>query len=394
MRVSGGVTGRPGRGAHGLADLGGHEVVHPGIAQTNGEVVAPFAGGDHEPAGQPLEGHVPQPGRVVAVGDAGVDGHHDGRGSGREHVERFLPSGRVLGQQQADRPPRQSGHAVAPGHFVDGGEGRGRPFGISSQAHAAARAKAAFTRLTRPGSAARARAGRRGATIPSSSTTTSGSGRERSQLRAVPRGPLEGDAPRAVGAPGGVGGPAQPGGDPDHVGGGRGRPGDEGIVGVGHHPRGWSGGESPSPALGQLAHLLGAVELVPAEVQEHDRVGPGVGQDRFDPSLVDLEHRGGLRGGRCRGRPRCPGAMLAPSTLDTTGRSAARAAADETGGGRLAVGGADDHDLPAGGELGEEAIVDEERRPPTDHASGAEVDELRGPSDGAPGGHGHAGPGR
>ncbi len=48
---------------------------------------------------------VPQPGRVLAVGDLGVDREQHGPPVGIEHVECFQPARRVLGEQQMQHPP-------------------------------------------------------------------------------------------------------------------------------------------------------------------------------------------------------------------------------------------------------------------------------------------------
>ena len=55
----------------------------PGVAEAHGQVATALPGGHHQAAGQALEGDVPQPRRVVPVGDAGVDADHDGVGRRR-----------------------------------------------------------------------------------------------------------------------------------------------------------------------------------------------------------------------------------------------------------------------------------------------------------------------
>ena len=101
-------------------------MIDPGVAEAHGEIEPALAGGDHAPTLQPFEGHVPQPRRIVAVGDAGVDRHDHGLRCGRQHVEGLVPAGRVLGQQQPDLGSRDRGGAIAAGDVTDSGElGRG-----------------------------------------------------------------------------------------------------------------------------------------------------------------------------------------------------------------------------------------------------------------------------
>src|SRR4051812_39292826 len=67
------------------------------VPQADGEVATTFAGGDHQPALQTLERHVPQPRRIATVLDPGVDADDDRHRRGPDEVQRFGPSGRVLG---------------------------------------------------------------------------------------------------------------------------------------------------------------------------------------------------------------------------------------------------------------------------------------------------------
>ena len=73
-------------------------VVDLGVVEPYGQVEATFAGCHDVPSPEELKGHIPQPGRVVAVSRAGVDGDDDRRRGRGQHVENLGPAGRVLGQ--------------------------------------------------------------------------------------------------------------------------------------------------------------------------------------------------------------------------------------------------------------------------------------------------------
>ena len=98
-----------------------------GVAQANGEVPASVSGGDHQPAAQALEGDVPQPGRVAAVRDAGVDADHDGHRGRVDEVQSFGPAGRVLGEEQPHPDALDREHLVTAGdvgHIAHGSHRR------------------------------------------------------------------------------------------------------------------------------------------------------------------------------------------------------------------------------------------------------------------------------
>ena len=84
---------------HGVVHQG---VFHVGVAQSHGQVGAAFAG-RHAPESllELLEAHIPQPRQVLAVRHLSVDrDHHPGRVL-VHHRQRFLPAGRILGQQHS-----------------------------------------------------------------------------------------------------------------------------------------------------------------------------------------------------------------------------------------------------------------------------------------------------
>src|SRR5207244_5387509 len=99
--VGGQVDLCPAGGPHG-GDVALHEaVVDVRVAEADGQIAPTIAGGDHEPPAQALERDVPEPRRIAAVGDAGVDADDDGEGSGADEIEGFGPARRVLGTEEA-----------------------------------------------------------------------------------------------------------------------------------------------------------------------------------------------------------------------------------------------------------------------------------------------------
>ena len=74
-------------------------------------------------------------------------------------------------------------------------------------------------------------------------------------------------------------------------------------------------------------HLAVAVELVAAEVAEHEQLGAERVDDAGHDALVDLEHGGAGRLARSRASGAIPDVRLAPVELLTTGCPSASSAA-------------------------------------------------------------------
>ena len=179
----------------------------------------------------------------------------------------------------------------------------------------------------------------------------------------------EKDRPAAVGAPGGIVAPAQAGADPyDSCRLAR-RPCHQGVVGVGHD-------HSPSglqarlaPTLGDVADLVVAVELVAAQVEQHEHRRPDLRRHPAQPRLVHLQYGGcpGRPGGQCSSQARGHvGAQQVGDHRATPAIGCGQARGQELGSGRLAIGARDQHDLAAAGQHAKRGGVDGEDGVPAD----------------------------
>ena len=74
-------------------------------AAVDREVASAIAGCDDEVAAEPLEGDIPEPGGVVAVGQPGVDADDDRRGAGgHESMSSAQPAGFFASIKEPARP--------------------------------------------------------------------------------------------------------------------------------------------------------------------------------------------------------------------------------------------------------------------------------------------------
>ena len=80
--------------------------LHVGVEEPDGEVRRTLAGRGDPAPGEDLERNVPQPRRVVAVRDLGVDPDDDGIGRVPDQLEQLGEPGRVLGEEEPDAPTR------------------------------------------------------------------------------------------------------------------------------------------------------------------------------------------------------------------------------------------------------------------------------------------------
>jgi hypothetical protein len=128
-----------------------------------------------------------------------------------------------------------------------------------------------------------------------------------------------------------------------------GGPHHERVVGVGHHAGGGQGAERVAPPVGDLAHLVAAVELIAAEVEQRHRGWADRLEHRRQPPLVDLEHRGGTGLGPAERGDEAGGHVGPEEVGDHRPRSGERGG-QQVGGGGLAVGAADQGDGPIAGE--------------------------------------------
>ena len=225
---------------------------------------------------------------------------------------------------------------------------------------------------------------------------------------AVPGAHGEGDPTLARRTAHGVEVPPEAGRHPDHPRGRAGTPGHQRVVGVGHHggPGGRSQGRPPPP--GQHADLVGAVQLVAREVQEHHHLGPRRLHQGRQIALVHLEHGRGPRGpgGQRRhvagrhvrprgigdrhgaGRHRPPaGTAVAGGGIKGGCLQGGR---EQPGGGGLAVGARHQGHPPAGREMGQQRRVDGQPGPAPDHRPSSQAQQPRHGVDRP--GHRHRGP--
>ena len=119
--------------------------------------------------------------------------------------------------------------------------------------------------------------------------------------------------------------------------------GDQRVVGVQHEP-GLAGqaGDQLRPLVGQMLELAVAVELVAEQVAEHDQARFQLRGDLGEPGLVDLEQALLARLLEQR-RGHAPAHVRARTVVNRHAARSAQRRGQHSGGGRLAVGGADDH---------------------------------------------------
>ncbi len=209
---------------------------------------------------------------------------------------------------------------------------------------------------------------------------------------ATPADVVVGDDAAALRAHRGIGRPRRAGRDPGDVVGRLGRPDHQGVVGVGHHVRGacrdrgggavGSGGvpgaqlpEHGPPAAADDADLAVAVELVTAEVEQHDHGGPELGGDHRQRRLVDLEGDAGApqvvrEGGHHAG------AQVGPRGVGDHAAPGPEGGGEQVGGGGLAVGARDGCDPAALGEVRDGVLVEPE--PDVAADDGAAAAQLAG----------------
>ena len=175
-----------------------------------------------------------------------------------------------------------------------------------------------------------------------------------------PRKDLKNNRATALRATRGVAVPAQPGTNPRHPFRGTRCPRDEGVVGVGHyHSLRRQLLAGVAPALRYLAHLVVAVELVAAQVEQDQHRRAHAGSHLWEPCLVDLEDGGRTRlSSRQRGGQ--AGRQVGPEEVrnDWALTAATHSAGQQFGRGRLAVGPRDKRYLPARREPLESQRVD------------------------------------
>ncbi len=99
------------------------------ISEANRQIGAALPSGYHSGLLEVLEAHVPQPGQVLAVRNPPVDRDDHPVCMLVDHRQRFLPAGRVFGQQDPGLVRADTNGPVASGDLVDladGGDGHSR----------------------------------------------------------------------------------------------------------------------------------------------------------------------------------------------------------------------------------------------------------------------------
>ena len=392
---------------HGIRQRLGAGMLHLGVRQPNGQVVTAFAGRHHEATLQPLERYVPQPRRVAAVGDPGVDRHHC-RGAGiTHHLQCLLPPGGVFGQQQPHRLAVDGLGAVAAGHVADVSHGRHSGDRIHTEQFCRGRSHGGVgpvcpARQCQRNIDHRAVGGVQAVAVePQVRLRASKVTRRALPLRhgicglgicGLGVGGLgvsgKRDAPCTRRTPGGVEGPPGSGTHPHHRGctvvagrcsvagipgragtsGTAGSPHHQWVVGVGHNGTGGEFSQHRAPAVGNAAHLLGAVELVAAQVQQHHHGGAHLGKHLRHPQFVAFQRSvgGGGLGPQCHHHAGVHVGAVGVGGHRTTG---GQRPGQEVVGGGLSIGATHQRHVAAGGELGQQTAVHEDRQLTPDHAA-------------------------
>ena len=205
--------------------------------------------------------------------------------------------------------------------------------------------------------------------------------RTREPTRAGPAPRREDEAPRARGAPSRVREPSGAGRDPGHVRDGARRPGHEWVVAVGHDPRAPDGRrlhQGGTPPRRGHPHLVGAVQLVAREVQEHHRDGCELRQRARQVALVHLQHGGAAgvaRPRRLRQRGGVARRHVGAGRIGHHRPPPCRERGDEERRRRrLAVGAAHEGHLPRPRQVPHEVRLEGERHPAARHRAAAEAE--------------------
>ena len=122
---------------------------------------------------------------------------------------------------------------------------------------------------------------------------------------------------------------------------------------------------------GVQADLADAVELVAAEVEQHDHVGSHRRRRLGQQALVDLEGHDRRPAARRTGRPTRPGQEVGAGGVGLHRPPGGQGGGQQPGGGGLAVGARDEGHLVAGGHQLEGRGVDGQRHPPADDGARA-----------------------
>jgi hypothetical protein len=276
-----------------------------GVVETKAEVCCPLACRDDTShatgRSEALEGDVPEPGRVAPVCFARVDDQQQCRRR-TEQRQGLRPARRVLGQKQPQAVPSVLDHGVTRPDGLDLSE-RCRGIGRFDPEHR--RRRECDGRVAHVESARQAQLDRHRRTVGGNgSGVVRAPPRPRAAEVASATPPLRAGVENLTTARAGatVTLPAGSGRNPHRVPRRGGGPDDHRIVGVGQHRGVRVPDQGRGQGRGDRAHLRPAIELVSAQVEQHDDLRLDCFSHRRDVQLVDLEDR--VRGppvGRERG---------------------------------------------------------------------------------------------
>ena len=242
--------------------------------------------------GEPLERRVPGEARVLRVEvAAGGEVEDEGIAGLARDRDRLLPARRVLREDQPHLPPVHVAPVVAAVDVPDRRHRGGGLVGVDSQRGRGDEGEDGVVLVHAPGNGQLERYRDPGPLGRVSDQPPARLGPLLAARLAPPALAVALERDDAVTADRTVLRPLVTPGDPDHLRRAARRPGDDRIVGVGHH------GERPVDRLQRLPPVTrerlvahASLEVVAAQVEESDRLRPRRPRDRPEVGLVGLEH--------------------------------------------------------------------------------------------------------
>ena len=333
-----------------------------GVDQAHRQVGAALAGGFHAEAIETFEFHVPQPGHVDAIGYLAVGGDDQAIGAAVHHGQCFLPTGRVLGQQQANLAAAPMDGGIAAGDVIDALGGRngfvevhaealhGRGDGLGGVAPVRAAGQRQVQRALGSGGDNAMLIDAPGRLRPAEFAAVG------KRLNGIPVILGAHDVPAGTRAGDGIAEPAGAGRDPNDILSVVGHGGHEHVVAVGDDEHVWVSlhGAAQSPL--DLINLAHAVELVAGEVEQNQRLRVQVLGYVGHVELVHLEYQvGGVLAGHECGDD--AGIHVVTAVVGGYGVLGADCGGQHAGGGGLAVGAGNEHGRAPTAQVGHDGRV-------------------------------------